>query len=156
MWKLLISHFRFLASHIYRTFQTPSFTVEYPFVVKSLPGAARTSIKNNFKECIGCLKCEEICPVHAIHITGFEYSSSIRRPMTSKGVPFDREIESFKIDYNSCVMCGLCVMICPTESLGFAKNFVSPNLQTKNLVVDLVHVPRSMRVGVTNEVPIST
>ncbi|MGE3973492.1 MAG: 4Fe-4S binding protein [Bdellovibrionales bacterium] len=155
MWKLLINHLRFLFGHIYRTFLIPPFTVEYPFVVKSLPGAARASIKNNFKECTGCLKCEAICPMNAIQIQGFEYSSSIRRPSTSKGVPFEREIESFKVDYNSCVMCGICVTNCPTESLGFAKNFVYPEFQTKNLVIDLVHVPRSMRAGVTHEVPLS-
>jgi NADH-quinone oxidoreductase subunit I len=155
MWKLLVSHSKFLMSHIYRTLGTPSFTVEYPFVVKALPGAARTSIKNNFKECTGCLKCEQACPIHAIEIQGYEYSTSVRRPTTSTGILFEREIENFKVDYNKCVMCGICVHACPTGALGFAKNFAYPDLQSKSLVIDLVHVPRSMRAGVSHEVPVS-
>ena len=153
MWKLLAQQIRFLGRSIYRTFQIAPFTVEYPFVVKSLPGSARTSLKNNFKECTGCLKCEQVCPVNSISIYGYEYSTGMKRPTSSKGIPFEREIESFRINYSSCVMCGLCVMACPAESLGFMKNFVGPEMSVKNLQVDLVHVPRSMRAGQSYETP---
>jgi len=152
MLKLMISQFRFLMRYILRTFKTPPFTVEYPFVVKSLPGSSRTMIRNNFKECTGCLRCQEICPVQAIEIEGFEYSKTMRRPLSKSGIPFEREIESFRINYSSCVMCGICVNICPTQSLGFAKNFLKPELTSKNLIVDLVHVPRSVRAGSMYEV----
>lgn len=152
MWKLMLAQFKFLFRYIWRTIKTPPFTVEYPFVVKSLPGSSRTMIKNNFKECTGCLKCEQICPVKAIEIEGFEYSKTMRRPASSSGVLFEREIESFRINYFNCVMCGLCVKECPTESLGFAKNFLKPELAPKNLIVDLVHIPRSVRAGSVYEV----
>ena len=152
MWKLIVSQIRFLSAYILRTIKIPPFTVEYPFVIKSLPGSSRTMIKNNFKECIGCLKCEVICPVKAIEIEGFEYSKTMRRPVSSVGMPFEREIESFKINYSSCVLCGLCVSSCPTQSLGFAKNFMKPETAPKNLTIDLVHVPRSVRAGSMYEV----
>jgi formate hydrogenlyase subunit 6/NADH:ubiquinone oxidoreductase subunit I len=151
MWKVMISQFRFLYSYIFRTIKTPPFTVEYPFVVKSLPGSSRTMIKNNFKECTGCMKCQEVCPVLAIEIEGFEYSKTMRRPTSTSGVPFEREIESFRVNYLNCVLCGLCVGACPTQSLSFAKNFLKPELAPKNLVVDLVHVPRSVRAGTLYE-----
>ena len=152
MWKLIASQFKFLSSYIVRTIKTPPFTVEYPFVIKSLPGSSRTMLKNNFKECIGCLKCQVICPVNAIEIEGFEYSKTMRRPVSSAGIPFEREIESFKINYSSCVLCGLCVNSCPTQSLGFAKNFMKPEMAPKNLTIDLVHVPRSVRAGSMYEI----
>ncbi len=152
MWKSLISQIRFFSRYVWRTIQTPPFTVEYPFVVKSLPGSSRTMIKNNFKECIGCLKCQVICPVKAIEIEGFEYSKTMRRPTSSAGIPFEREIESFRVNYSNCVLCGICVDICPTQSLGFTKNFLKPEQTPKNLIVDLVHVPRSVRAGTMYEI----
>lgn len=151
MWKLLTHQAAYFLRFVYRTFKLPPFTVEYPFVVKSLPGSARTGLKNNFAECTGCLKCQEICPVDAIKIEGFQYSTTMKRPTTSKGILFEREIESFQIDYNQCVFCGLCVTGCPTGSLTFTKSFVKPELQAKSMMVDLVHVPRSMRPGSTHE-----
>jgi formate hydrogenlyase subunit 6/NADH:ubiquinone oxidoreductase subunit I len=152
MWKLLIKHSWFLLSAIPKSLRSPPFTVEYPFVVKSLPSSARTSIRNNFKECTGCLKCEQTCPVKAIGIDGFEYSKTMRRPVSSGGIPFEREVESFRLDYSQCVYCGLCVQVCPTGALGFTKSFSKPEVAQKNLLVDLVHVPRSVRSGTVYEV----
>ncbi|MEQ1876644.1 MAG: 4Fe-4S binding protein [Bdellovibrionia bacterium] len=124
-----------------------SWTVEYPFVVRSLPVKSHTTLKNNFLECTGCLSCEKTCPVHAIHIEGYEYSPQMRRPQTSGGVPFEREIEGFKVDYSRCIFCGICVDVCPTKSLTYTRTFARPETQEKSLAVDLVHVPRSMRRG---------
>lgn len=121
--------------------------MEYPFVVRSLPVKAHTTLKNNFLECTGCLACEQTCPVHAIRIEGFEYSPQMRRPQTSGGVPFEREIESFKVDYSRCIFCGICVDTCATKSLGFTRAFARPEVQEKALQVNLVHVPRTMRRG---------
>jgi formate hydrogenlyase subunit 6/NADH:ubiquinone oxidoreductase subunit I len=124
-----------------------SWTVEYPFVVRSLPVMSHTTLKNNFLECTGCKICSDGCPVHAIQIEGYEYSAQMRRPLTSAGVPFDREVENFKIDYSKCIFCGICVEKCPTDSLSFTRSFARPEEQEATLTVDLVHIPRSMRRG---------
>ena len=123
---------------VYRTFKLPPFTVEYPFVVMSLSGGARTGLKNNFAECTGCLKCEKLCPVDAIKIEGFEYSTSMKRPTTSKGILFEREIENFQLDYNQCVFCGMSFTGCPTGHLTFPQDFLKPERLSKNMLIDLV------------------
>lgn len=139
---LLVLRHRFKQAMDFR-----SWTVEYPFVVRSLPVKSHTTLKNNFLECTGCLSCESVCPVQAIQITGYEYSPQMRRPQTTGGVPFEREIEAFKVDYSRCVFCGICVDTCPTKSLSYSRAFARPEVQERSLNVDLIHVPRSMRRG---------
>lgn len=151
MWQLLKKQIRYFLPYLSRMAKRPPITVEYPFVVKALPGNTRTMIRNDFKECIGCLDCSRLCPVKAIHIEGTEYSTSMKRPVSSNGLSFEREIESFKIDYSLCVLCGYCVEKCPTGSLSFSKHFIKPESQPQSLVVDLVHLPRSMRHNQVHE-----
>jgi len=103
--RLILSRLKSLASE-------PSVTVEFPFVVKQVPHGTRTSLRNNFAECIGCLKCEVVCPVHCISITSEEFPSKEKAPKTSRGVVFERRVTGYKIDFNQCVNCGLCVEIC--------------------------------------------
>lgn len=151
MWRKLIHQLRFFVSHFSETVKIPTYTVDYPNVVKTLPAAARAGLKNNFPECTGCGKCQDVCPVHAIEIKGYEYSKSMRRPTTSQGIPFEREVENFKVDYGLCIFCGICVNECPTGSLTFSKSFVKPEMHEQKITHDLVHIPRSMRPGVSRE-----
>jgi formate hydrogenlyase subunit 6/NADH:ubiquinone oxidoreductase subunit I len=130
-----------------QAFEFHSWTVEYPHVVRSLPVMSHTTLKNNFLECTGCMDCQKICPVGAIDIQGFQYSSQMRRPLTSGGIPFEREVENFKIDYSKCIFCGICVEACAPKSLTFTKNFARPEDSAGMLKVDLIHVPRTMRRG---------
>lgn len=123
----------------------PTVTVEYPYVLKPLVKGARIQIMNNFGECTGCRKCEDVCPIKAIAITGEEYSTLMKRPVNSRGQLFESTVSQFQIDYTKCVFCGLCVNICPAESLKFDRDFTRPHYYTHALKVDLVHIPRSMR-----------
>jgi formate hydrogenlyase subunit 6/NADH:ubiquinone oxidoreductase subunit I len=43
------------------------------------------------------------------------------------------------------VNCGLCVDICPTASLTNDKVFILPRQDTRHLIIDLVHKPRTLR-----------
>jgi formate hydrogenlyase subunit 6/NADH:ubiquinone oxidoreductase subunit I len=151
MLKTYLHFFQQVGRKIQAILAHPLVTVKYPEVVKPLPALAHTSLRNDFSECTGCRSCEKICPVNAIKIAGIEYSSWIRRPTTSKGIPFDLEVQKFQIDYNVCVLCGLCVQSCPTTSLNFSKNFLKPAIKAQNLVVDLIHVPRSLRSELPSE-----
>lgn len=130
-----------------QSFLQKSVTIEYPFVAKPVAPLARTRIKNLFPECTGCLKCSTVCPVQAIELSGLEYSPGIKRPTTSKGVPFEREIESFVINYSKCTLCGICVQECPTNSLTFDRKISPPQISQHELIVNLVHRPRTMRRG---------
>lgn len=134
----VIHAFRGWVGKIHRYTTMKSIAIEYPYVAKPFHGMARISIKNDFSECTGCLKCEQVCPTQAISIKGFEYSSLVRRPTTSKGFPFERELESFVVDYSSCVLCGLCYEVCPTRSLSFGKQIVKAERHFQNLKVDLL------------------
>jgi formate hydrogenlyase subunit 6/NADH:ubiquinone oxidoreductase subunit I len=122
-----------------------SATVEYPNVIRQAPQNARVGLRNDFSECIGCLKCEEICPVLCIDITSENFHTRDSAPKTTRGVVFESRVTSFKIDFNQCINCGLCVDICPTNSLSNDKVFVSPRQDSRHLKVDLVHRPRTLR-----------
>lgn len=128
-----------------RVLNYPTITIEYPYVLKPIVKSARLRILNNFNECTACKKCEEKCPAQAIKIVSEEYSETIKRPKNSKGDPFLGVISQFQIDYAKCVYCGICVNICPAESMSFDKNFSKPQFQVQSLKEDLVHIPRSMR-----------
>ncbi len=120
-------------------------TIEYPFVSKPLPHMARTRLRNHFPDCTGCLECEAKCPTQAIKIGASPFPHTVGLPKTSKGVSFERNVESFEIDYSQCVFCGICVAACPTGSLTFDRHLFPPKVQAASLKIDLVHIPRSMR-----------
>jgi formate hydrogenlyase subunit 6/NADH:ubiquinone oxidoreductase subunit I len=123
----------------------PVATVEFPYVIRHAPQGARVSLRNNFSECIGCHKCEAVCPVACIDITSEAFTSKEKAPKTSRGVIFEARVTSFKIDFNRCVNCGICVEACPTGSLTNEKQFVVPRQDSKHLVIDLIHRPRTFR-----------
>jgi formate hydrogenlyase subunit 6/NADH:ubiquinone oxidoreductase subunit I len=123
----------------------PVATVEFPYVVRHAAQGARVSLRNNFSECIGCHRCEAACPTQCIQLTSEAYSSKEKAPKTSKGVVFEARLTSFKIDFNRCLNCGICVETCPTGSLSNEKHFVLPRQENKHLVIDLIHRPRTFR-----------
>jgi formate hydrogenlyase subunit 6/NADH:ubiquinone oxidoreductase subunit I len=120
-------------------------TIEFPYVIKHAPQNARVSLRNDFSQCIGCHKCEEVCPVHCIDILSEDFPSRDKAPRTSHGVIFEKRVTSFKIDFNKCVSCGICVDICPTGSLIQDKTIILPRQDSRHLVIDLVHRPRTLR-----------
>ncbi len=65
----------------------------------------------DWKKCIGCNFCGQICPARAIEMTWIEVDGQMeKRPHP-------------KVDYGRCTFCQFCVDVCPTGALGFSENF---------------------------------
>ncbi|ASJ09006.1 NADH-quinone oxidoreductase subunit I [Thermococcus siculi] len=76
----------------------------------------------NWKTCVGCNFCGQICPARAIEMTWIEVDGKVeKRPHP-------------KVDYGRCTFCQFCVDVCPTGALGFTENFY---LTTGGLEEDL-------------------
>ncbi len=63
------------------------------------------------KYCIGCKKCEEVCPVYVKH--EFERGTGARKAVC---IPFTTAIPQVAVlDSKTCMQCGKCYDVCPTE-----------------------------------------
>jgi heterodisulfide reductase subunit A len=65
----------------------------------------------NEKRCIGCKKCEDVCPVYVKH--EFERDTGARKAVC---IPFTTAIPQIAVlDKDTCMQCGKCYDACPTE-----------------------------------------
>lgn len=92
-------------------------TEQYPDPVSSktvddLPPRTRGLLHNQIDQCIGCHECAKVCPVQCIQI------ESERLVETQK-----EWVSIFDIDHSKCLFCGLCVDVCPTNSLTHTKRY---------------------------------
>ncbi len=66
----------------------------------------------DWKKCVGCNFCGQICPARAIEMTWLEVDGKMeKRPHP-------------KIDYGRCTFCQFCVDVCPTGALRFIESFI--------------------------------
>ncbi|NPA47245.1 MAG: NADH-quinone oxidoreductase subunit NuoI [Thermococci archaeon] len=66
----------------------------------------------NWKKCVGCNFCGQICPARAIEMTWLELNGKAeKRPHP-------------KVDYGRCTFCQFCVDVCPTGALGFTESYM--------------------------------
>ncbi len=65
----------------------------------------------NEKTCIGCKKCEEVCPVYVKH--EFEQGFGARKAIS---IPFTTAIpQTAFLEKENCIQCGKCYDVCPTQ-----------------------------------------
>jgi ferredoxin len=64
------------------------------------PVATTNYIPNISKECVGCGKCEKVCPVLAISMTNNNEGKSVA-----------------VVDHEVCLGCGVCVRSCPKNAI---------------------------------------
>ncbi len=79
-------------------------TILYPYQKLDLPPTYRGKHTLDFKRCIGCSNCVQICPNDCM------WMEKLEDPELGK-------IERPGIDLGRCLFCGLCVEICPTVAL---------------------------------------
>lgn len=90
-------------------------TQEYPHIEPEMSKAYRSAIKLvTFEEmgthdCIACLMCEKICPSFCITIDGHK-PEGVKRKRATK----------FDMDFALCSLCGLCLDVCPTDTLEYS------------------------------------
>lgn len=101
-----------------RHFAKKDVTLRYPHQKPELSDAYRSliSLKQlddlGTHDCVACLQCEKICPSHCIAIDGGKVEG-MKRKRASK----------FEVDFALCSLCGLCVDVCPTETLEYSKYY---------------------------------
>lgn len=115
-------------------------TVEFPYVAKHLSLNSRQKFRFKEEECTACGQCEKMCPVKAIEIRSEEFSPQMQRPRTSHGFVVENSLESFSLDYASCVFCGICVDVCVPDALVFEKRILNPNTQLRSLKKEFVKI----------------
>ncbi len=79
-------------------------TILYPYHKLNLPPTYRGKHTLDFKRCIGCSNCVQICPNDCM------WMEKIDDPELGK-------IERPGIDMGRCLFCGFCVEVCPTVAI---------------------------------------
>jgi formate hydrogenlyase subunit 6/NADH:ubiquinone oxidoreductase subunit I len=92
-------------------------TEEYPDRISArmpedLPPRYRGFLHNDIEVCSGCRYCSEVCPIDCIHIE--------TEPGPERNVSW---VAVFDVDHARCMFCGLCVEVCPTNSLQHTREY---------------------------------
>ncbi|MDA2922644.1 4Fe-4S dicluster domain-containing protein [Patescibacteria group bacterium AH-259-L07] len=83
----------------------------------------RSRLHVDMDDCIGCLKCERVCPVDCIKIETVKVDKGVDIPdaghtgETSHGTQKRLLVTRFDIDMSECCYCNLCVYPCPEECI---------------------------------------
>ena len=116
-----------------QNFLQPPVTSEYPKERLEMTEAYRNVIVLIEKEdiqshdCIACKACERVCPSFCIHLDG-------GRP---EGLKRQRVTE-FTVDFALCSECGLCLDVCPTDTLGYSRSYDETGYSRKDFIYDLL------------------
>lgn len=109
-----------------------SVTLEYPHEEPRLSGAFRSAIKlvrfeeSDTHDCVACMQCVVICPSACITIEG-EKLEGIKRKRATR----------VEMDFALCSLCGLCIDVCPTDTLEYSRLYDEAGTQ-RNWTFDLL------------------
>jgi len=111
----------------------PLVTVQYPRKKIPISAAYRGHIELKFFEdvrthkCIVCLNCEKTCPSGVIQVQGVK--------LREKG---PKTATNYVIDFSKCSLCGLCVEICPTQTLQYSREYELVGETRADCMIDLL------------------
>jgi formate hydrogenlyase subunit 6/NADH:ubiquinone oxidoreductase subunit I len=111
-WSLVVG-LRVTGGHLFRRRVTIYYPHERPDASKwGGPIELVTFPETGTHDCIGCKACERICPSDCIAVEG-------KRPEGAKKM----RATKFLIDFSTCSLCGLCVDVCPTDTLQYSTRY---------------------------------
>ena len=107
--------------------------------------------------CIMCWKCVEICPSRCIslrlHAKGEEAGATtadpglllapdVKSPYSAHLAPppdkIERVLDSYRLNYSLCSLCGLCVQSCPADAIRFSRNAYLVGTTRQSFELDLL------------------
>lgn len=106
-------------------------TVKYPYERLELPERARWAVVPKHDEggaptCTACMSCVRACPNA---ILGLEVTT--REDKT-------KHIEHFRYEIGACMMCGLCVEMCPFDAIEMGHDYELARMDARELTIDLL------------------
>jgi NADH-quinone oxidoreductase subunit I len=111
----------------------PVVTVQYPRQKIPISAAYRGHIElkifedSNTHKCIVCMNCEKTCPSGVIRVQGVK--------LKEKG---PKTLTDYVIDFSKCSLCGLCVEICPTQTLRYSREYELVGETREDCQIDLL------------------
>ena len=114
-------------------FLRPPVTSQYPQERLEMTAAYRNVIVLIEKEdigshdCIACKACERVCPSFCIALDGGKIEGIKRQ-----------RVAEFTVDFALCSECGLCLDVCPTDTLGYSRSYDEVGYSRKDFHYDLL------------------
>ena len=108
-------------------------TVEYPYETLPMTARYRGHIELTRDEqtgqpkCIVCMACQRACPSACITVDGLKAEGATRKVPTT-----------YKLDFTTCSLCGLCVESCNFDALHFSKDYNLASIRKQDYVMDLL------------------
>lgn len=140
----LVATLRSLAATLRQGLRQPS-TVEYPAVLRTRAPRLRASFaltrdRDGDENCIGCKKCEKVCPSDVIALTTEKKPS----PVTGKSRGYASD---FTLNLQGCIVCELCVQVCPTDAIVMVKEQERPTFSREDLTLTMDRLYRNGEHG---------
>ncbi|PIE18610.1 MAG: NADH-quinone oxidoreductase subunit I [Proteobacteria bacterium] len=119
LWSLLVG-LKVTLGHFGRTtIKRHKVTEVYPHEEPTLPKAYRGEIQlirfeqTRSHDCVGCRACERICPSFCIKVTQAPKVAGLKK----------KRAATFTMDFALCSLCGLCIDVCPTDTLEHSRSY---------------------------------
>jgi NADH-quinone oxidoreductase subunit I len=111
-------------------------TVMHPFVPRVRSARYRQTFAllheaNGDEACIGCKKCEKICPSEVITVVAGGKRES---PNTGKKRGW---CDDFDLDLTACIVCELCVQVCPVDAIVMCRVPNEPGFAREDLLLTM-------------------
>lgn len=123
-------------------------TLKYPYEKLELPERARWSVVPKLDEdgnhkCTACLTCVKTCPDHILELD------------VTTAEDKTKHIDRFIYEIGACMMCGLCVEVCPFDAIEMSHDYelavTDPAGLTQELLTDTDAVGRKPRAAAAAE-----
>ncbi len=116
-------------------------TVMYPFEKREFSSCAKgvlALIPDKYGDdlCIGCMQCVKICPVDCLTVEMRKLSKEELLGRKFEEKKKKALIPTFEVDLQRCMLCSLCVEICPTDALEMSQTVTLIMTNREDQVLD--------------------